>query len=267
MINIIDISKCEKLIRIVDNPKGNIIYIHGFTGNYTNKKFMMEYYKEYNFFSINLPGHGNSKFDSKKEIDFHYFVEVIKSFINELNLTSFILIGHSMGGAISAVISQYFQKQIQLMILEAPANITIINNWDVIELLIPQDLKETEIIYNKLFYKLDSIFPNEKQKERFLMKELDFAKSNIDLKPMLEKDKIIEWMTLATECLKINNVNTIILLGKFDGIVIAEKTCEFFNGLNKDNYKVFIIDNSAHLPIYENRNESFKIIDEAIKSI
>lgn len=259
----IDISKCEKLIRIVNNPKGNMIYVHGFSGNFSNKNFLINYYREYNFFAINLPGHGDSKFNNE-EIDFFHYVEVIKEFINELSLNEFILIGHSMGGAISIVVSQYFQKQIKLLILESPANITILDNWSTIKLLIPKNIIETTKIYNQLFYKIDSLFNTSKQKERFLLHELNLANGNDHLRKMLNKKKITNWMNLTSEYLVKNKVKTIVLLGQYDGVVKTKETITFFSSLNMFNYQIFIIKNSAHLPWYENRNDCFQIIDKYI---
>lgn len=259
-----DISKYEKLIRRVDKAKGNIIYVHGFSGNFLNKKFLINHYNKYNFFAINLPGHGASKFNDNKEIDFFCYVEIIKEFINELSLDSFILIGHSMGGALSVVVSQYFQKQIKFMILESPANITITNNWNTIKLLIPKNIVETNKIYNKLFYKIDKLFQTNEQKERFLIHELNFANSNAHLKKMLDKDKIANWMNSTNECLIKNKVNTIVLLGEYDTIVQTKETIKLFESLNMDNYQIYVIKNSAHLPWYENRSDCFEIIDKYI---
>lgn len=260
----IDISQYEKLIRKVDNSKGNIIYIHGFSGNFLNKNFLVNYYNSYNFFAINLPGHGSSKFANDKEMDFFYYIEIIKKFIIELSLDEFILIGHSMGGALSVVVSQYFQNQIKLMILEAPANITIINNWNTIKLLIPTNIIETNKIYNKLFYKIDNLFETKQQKDRFLIRELNFANSNNHLRTMLDIKKITNWMNVTNECLIKNKVNTVILLGEHDGIVKTKETIKLIESMNMNNYQIFVIKNSAHLPWYENKNDCFEIIDKYI---
>jgi len=82
-------------------PTGlNLILVHGSGGDHTiwEKQFgALEGVCRY--FAIDLPGHGSSGGSGEREID--RYVEWIRRFILELNLQSPVLMGHSLGAAIS----------------------------------------------------------------------------------------------------------------------------------------------------------------------
>ena len=110
-----------------NNFKKNLVYIHGFSANKDDHPLLLNKLKSenYQFYNFDLPAHGSLK--DKYNIDevkfdmlVKYCVEKIKSF----NLDSFILFGHSMGGAISTTIAgeKHFEKEMTGLILEAPLN-------------------------------------------------------------------------------------------------------------------------------------------------
>ena len=75
---------------------------------------------DYRCIAIDLPGHGNSSADA-----FNYkmyaYADAVAAFIKSLNLRSFSLVGHSMGGQISIILSLRFPALINKLALVAPA--------------------------------------------------------------------------------------------------------------------------------------------------
>lgn len=98
-----------------------IIFIHGL-GSY-----LKAWYKninglrdQYRCIAIDLPGYGKS---SKKPHSgmMTFYAEVIKNFIEELDLTNVTLAGHSMGGQISMMAAYNYPGMIDRLILVSPA--------------------------------------------------------------------------------------------------------------------------------------------------
>ncbi|MDR0752677.1 MAG: alpha/beta hydrolase [Mycoplasmataceae bacterium] len=99
--------------------KGNIVFIHGFSSSYYKSiNFLILLYKKgYNIYSFDLPNHGeNKEFDHQYSME--EYLEYVEEKIKSLNLKSFFLIGHSMGGAISSVIVNKFDNIKKLVLID-----------------------------------------------------------------------------------------------------------------------------------------------------
>jgi pimeloyl-ACP methyl ester carboxylesterase len=107
----------------------DILFIHGITsfGNShiaLNRKLTR---LGYNFHSFDLPGHGEKKSQWINHIfKFEDMVEFVVKYI-EKNLKNkpFIILGHSMGGGITQVISKIFKKQVKFVIFECPFSLAM----------------------------------------------------------------------------------------------------------------------------------------------
>ena len=55
--------------KIIINNKNsdakNILFLHGFGGNYNNKLSFYNFFNQYNYYCINMVGHGNSLIENK----------------------------------------------------------------------------------------------------------------------------------------------------------------------------------------------------------
>jgi pimeloyl-ACP methyl ester carboxylesterase len=75
-----------------------------FNGNSHSRKCFHNQFKDqsfsnYRLISVDLPGHGDSS--PLEEYSLINFSKIIKAFIAELDLTNFILVGHSLGGHVA----------------------------------------------------------------------------------------------------------------------------------------------------------------------
>ncbi|MBK7104367.1 MAG: 2-succinyl-6-hydroxy-2,4-cyclohexadiene-1-carboxylate synthase [Ignavibacteriae bacterium] len=98
-----------------------IIFLHGFTGNINDWKFLENKIPQnYSPIFIDLIGHGktsspgNAKFYSSKSQ-----VAFLKKIIDELDLTKIIICGYSMGGRLALDFAFEFPKNIIALILES----------------------------------------------------------------------------------------------------------------------------------------------------
>lgn len=114
-----------KMINLVeyDGEKGPIIAIHGLTGNNRNMQhYAEEFGGTYRFISLDLPGRGDSD-DADENTTFIKHAEIIDALINEIGSTETILLGHSMGAYISALVASRNKLVSKLILLDGGAKV------------------------------------------------------------------------------------------------------------------------------------------------
>ncbi|WP_164667756.1 alpha/beta fold hydrolase [Virgibacillus doumboii] len=115
-----------KTIQVVDYPgkKGPIIAIHGLTGTHKNMHYYAERFKgEYRFISVDLRGRGNSDaLDADPSIFKH--ADDIIGLINAMEIDNPILMGHSMGAFISAIVASKLDSVKGVILLDGAAEMS-----------------------------------------------------------------------------------------------------------------------------------------------
>lgn len=72
--------------------------------------------------AVDMPGHGLSfKPEDDSVYDIEFMAGTVMAVIQQLGLEKFVLVGHSMGGAISALIASRMGESIERLVLVAPA--------------------------------------------------------------------------------------------------------------------------------------------------
>lgn len=251
----VNLNNIETYINKVENPKGDILFLHGFTGNYNNKISFRSFFKEYNFYGINMPGHGNSKYEDIKQLNTDYFTDVIVEFINQNNLNDLIVLGHSMGGGLAINVYSKIPSKIKKLILEGPANKTVFKNYELSKKLIPNDLDETKFIMGKLFYNPVSFFGGETNFDKFCQKEyVSLTTKYIDLKNMLDFNLMNNFFNNIQNNMRNIKVPTLLVMGEYDQIVPCVETIDNFKANVSEEYlKVVVCKNAAHLPLSEDK--------------
>ncbi|MFZ4741447.1 MAG: alpha/beta fold hydrolase [Bacteroidales bacterium] len=92
----------DKKIHYTSEGQGNtIILLHGFMESLQIwKDFSHELSANFNVVCIDLPGHGESECISDV-LSMDLIADVVKQIVDSLGISSFVLIGHSMGGYVS----------------------------------------------------------------------------------------------------------------------------------------------------------------------
>lgn len=93
--------------RYFDNTKDNtLLLLHGFLGDQHIWDLMLRAFsKHFNIVTIDLPGHGNSACDTST-LQMSSIAERVISLMDVLGISSFHLVGHSMGGYVGLEILQ-----------------------------------------------------------------------------------------------------------------------------------------------------------------
>ncbi|AIF43998.1 2-succinyl-6-hydroxy-2,4-cyclohexadiene-1-carboxylate synthase [Virgibacillus sp. SK37] len=95
-----------------------VVLLHGFTGSSkTWGNFITAWQGQFQFITIDLPGHGNTKVSNVKTMK--ECCDDIKALINHLGISQFHLIGYSMGGRTALSFVMYYPELVQSLILES----------------------------------------------------------------------------------------------------------------------------------------------------
>ncbi len=131
-------------INYVDEGQGphTLIFVHGLGSNLKAwQKNIAELRKSYRCIALDLPNYGQSS-QGDYPFGMSYFAEVIKSFIDKLNLEKVVLVGHSMGGQTAIHFALKHPERLSHLILMAPAGF---------ETFTPQQVQWFEQVYTKAF--------------------------------------------------------------------------------------------------------------------
>lgn len=106
------------------SPRAKLLLIHGFSGDKDNYvRFARHLTDSYEVIIPDLPGFGESTRDMTLSYDITSQVLRLKAFVQKINLESFHLAGHSMGGAIAGAYAADFPDQVISLLLLAPAGV------------------------------------------------------------------------------------------------------------------------------------------------
>jgi len=101
--------------------KTPLLFLHGFTGYSGDWKFLFDQLEEsYTPIAVDLPGHGMSS--SPETIDDYLedsIVEMINKFLTELNISSLVVCGYSMGGRAALSFAIKYPEKVNGLILES----------------------------------------------------------------------------------------------------------------------------------------------------
>lgn len=114
-------------IQLADYPgeKGPIVAIHGLTGTHKNMHYYAERFKgEYRFISLDLRGRGNSDNADEDTSIFRHAEDIIQ-LLKELNIENSILMGHSMGAFISAIVASKIDTIKGVVFLDGAAQVSL----------------------------------------------------------------------------------------------------------------------------------------------
>lgn len=111
-----------------------VLLLHGFGGDINIWVFNQEALAEAGriVYSLDLPGHGQSSKDVG-EGDIGSFVETVAGFMDEIGIEKAHLVGHSMGGAISASLALAHPERVASLVLIDSAGLGEEINADYIE--------------------------------------------------------------------------------------------------------------------------------------
>ena len=232
-----------------NNGNRNLIHFHGFTACKEAYPLLQEICQEHgiNYYGLDFPGQGNCEISESDKPTMEYLVDYAIQFIESLNLDSFILSGHSMGGAIAVMVAAKLNsKKVDFLLLEDPINPGL-------------SKKEVESIHERL-----------KLQARYFK----FINDRIELVDMDSKRKLWYSQLANSVCssdflsnLKINynycNYVMNVIFGELDMLVNINSSFNFFSKIRKVNFEK--INFALHSPHSENPSEYKEKVGKILK--
>lgn len=101
----------------IDPSAETLVMLHGFAVDKDNWIRFARNFPNHRVIIPDLPGHGESSYNSELVYDFHNQVTWLNDFAEQLNLTKFHLIGNSMGGGIAAFYAHSYSDKVSSITL------------------------------------------------------------------------------------------------------------------------------------------------------
>ncbi|QMT98804.1 alpha/beta hydrolase [Mycoplasma tullyi] len=240
--------------------KYNAIFVHGFSSSHNKHSEIFKRLNDelVNYYTFDLPGHGQNQLEEKPELKLDYFADLVVDFINQKQLDNVILIGHSMGGGICSIVNYLIPQKIKALILEAPLNPTIFT-FD----------KKRIFDSFKSFGK--STFLDVLKKEDEFNDQISLVgwikkiyKTNKDKIPLLLNLISLKSKNLLDNAYKtLNNKPVLLIFGENDVVIPPTKTIKYVSQYT-NCLTTRIVDEAAHLPHSINKELYYYFVKDFI---
>lgn len=238
----------------------NIIFIHGFatTSDYHNN-FLRHLKNKFNYYAICLPGHGVAEVKDKKILSPLNLAKHIVEWIKFMNLENVYLIGHSMGGGISLLISNMMPNYFKKIVAVTPMNPSFsFKHLNIIK-FVPKNKEQTFRMQHFILKDVQKFYKDEN--DNGIIKETEYQLKNREefcylRSNMMKPSNLIN----LRKAIKNTSYEIMIILGKHDNIIDPKSAFKYFSKFNK--FKIVNFENSAHLPFWEEPEKYTKTILE-----
>ena len=173
--------------------------------------------------------------------------------IENEKIDSYILAGHSMGGAVSIENFLKNRDKVKALIL-----ISTSYNFHITKKIIDASTRDFDALFNKIFPKIFH------KKSGIFMAAAQKALTE-DYKKAIRKDLILCSEINYNEQLECIDIPVLLIANKFDRMLPAYLTEEMHWKIK--NSKLVIFNEEGHVPFFENSDEFNRAVDEFIGSI
>ncbi|MCF8010074.1 MAG: alpha/beta hydrolase [Clostridiales bacterium] len=230
------------------DPEKTVVFLHGAGGTHQDWRYQVEYFgKKYLSIAIDLPGHGNSQGETKKDIS--HYTTFLKNFCEHVIGSPIVLVGHSMGGAIALDFAVNYPEDLSGLVLASTGG----------------QLKIAPAITNmfaggKIFYQLiDYIYNKNTPKDLLIFARDELAKTP----PKVFYNDFLACNNFdITDNLKDISTKTLVVYADTDNLVSTEQSKILHQNIPNTQQKV--IENSGHMLIVENPEQFNKYLNDFI---
>ncbi len=218
-----------------------IVFLHGWQQNSRSFTTLVPFfYRDYRLFLLDLPGFGKSEFPPPGFSSFDY-AKAVSEWLKEKKLKKVILVGHSFGGKIAAIIAYQEPTLILKLVLIASAGLPYPKKYYQLEKFVPPRL------IKKIPSFLRSVFASRDYKQAGELLPIFKTIVKEDIRPIFSKI----------------NVPTLIIWGKNDQELPSEDGKKIHQLVKKS--KLAIIP-GGHFPFWENPQKVAKLINQFINN-
>ncbi len=230
-----------------DHPKASIIYLHGFKINPPAYLKLAELFQnlDYNFDVLWFPGYNNAEALSNDRTTLEQYASLVNDYINQQKLENVIIFGHSMGGAIAALVNNFNNKHVIKTILIDPFNIVFYKKM-IANLTNDQGEINQKLLNDKFYHQAIAGFNlSDVEKQTHYLPLLN---DMLNIKTLNQVGKAITKLK-----------NTIVVFGSNDPVVWPQDSIAYFKNLNSSLRFIEIAD-GGHIPHLSQTDTFLKII-------
>ncbi|VEU59518.1 alpha/beta fold hydrolase [Mesomycoplasma neurolyticum] len=247
----------------IDNKKeyaSPILFIHGFNSSSNAHNIFANKWKDNNYYAISLPGCSMVEPKDDDSANLKTYVKLIINFIKQNNLKNIIIFGHSMGGALAALVYSQIPEVFSKIVLIAPMNKTSLVLKDKFQkYFLPKNIDEYKTYLKILTYNIDD-FLEHSDFFKITNEKIDFNfYNNLHIQELAKSLVDKQQHILVDKAYKSIKIPTLLILGEKDGIIMQEKCINYFKKTIK-NIKIQIIPKTGHLIYLENFSNYYKKI-------
>lgn len=230
------------------NKKQTILILPGWGNNRQTFNYLINYLKDFfTIYILDYPGFGNSSFPNN-DLTIYDYAEIIFKFINAKKLNNLIIIGHSFGGRIIAIIESQYNIKIKKNILIDVAGLKERNMLLAIKQTIYKLLKKLKFFLPKsLKLKYQNYLFNKFASSDYKLLDKKISKT---FQNIIKIDLLKYYQQI--------NADTLIIWGVDDNITPISMGIKL-NKIIKNSYLIKI-PNTKHFPYLENPYLVSKII-------
>ena len=238
-----------------DEKKQSIILLHGSGQSHVVWSLTTQYLSDenYNVFTLDLPGHGNSEGESLKSIE--DMASWLNKVVKHLGIKQHSIIGHSQGCLIALEYANKFPENLKSLVFVA-GSYEIPVNKSLIELALSGDMESLNLMM-KWGYGKSKQFIGGNPLQKIL-------NSSREIREVLAVDLIAcNNYKNGEKAIREIKCPTFFIFGELDKMIKLDKGKEFSKLAS--NSKVHVIKNCGHMIILENAFEMREKIKEFLK--
>jgi len=231
----------------------SIVFVHGSGGDH--RLWIKQYTKfkdEFNIAVIDLPGHGQSKGEGEQDVSL--YVEWVRKLLESLALKKPVLIGHSLGAAISLVFAIQYGEMLSGVVPVGGGARMPVNE------MILKGIKTDPDYVIALAAKFSLSKENRERLSRTVIEGLSRANPDVFYGDLLACDRL----DIVGQVSRIG-IPTLVLCGaddKMTPLVLSQFLCDSIPGA-----RLSLIKNAGHMAMLENAEAFNKLVREFVESL
>ncbi|MFK9093596.1 alpha/beta fold hydrolase [Bacillus salipaludis] len=252
----------DATITYVDEGEGNaIILLHGFCGSSGYwEKIIPEISVSNRVIALDLPGHGESSID-KENFSIEDYADILKGFLDQLNIQKVTMFGHSLGGYITLAFAEKYSHYLN--------GFSLVHSTaypDSEEAKKGREANADKVKNEGVKSLIDGLVPKLFSPENV---EHDYVKTAKEIGYLTSAQGTISALTAMknrddrNHVLETTTLPVLLIAGEQDQIIPAEKTFS----VSRDNIKQGIINNSGHMSMVENHQDLISEMKEYLSTI
>jgi pimeloyl-ACP methyl ester carboxylesterase len=227
-----------------------IIMIHGAVGDSRLFRYQLKYFgARYKTIALDLPGHGNSSSAATPGLD--DFINAIRELLEYEEISSCVLIGHSMGGCVCLEACLRGLPGLAGMVLVSTSPVLPVSR-ELVGVMERDDMDSlAELIVGTVFSKRVDLLVGF-AKSGLYGKNRDIIKSDIEICKKMDYSRSLAGI----------GIPVLVIANRFDRVVSCDLTAPLHDGIRGSKFVVF--EEGGHVPFFENPQSFNAAVDAFI---